>query len=271
MNIESDVKKTIEKYGLLEKKDNIVVALSGGKDSTSILYILHKLGYNVQGLMIDLKLGNWSVTHNENMKEFCSSLGVKLTIVDLKEELGQGICFIKSVLKKQKNLTGCTVCGIIKRWILNKYAKKLGADKIVTGHNLDDETQTVLMNFLKGNVYLGANSTPMTGEKNKKGFVQRVKPFFFTPEDEIRKYAKEKNFKILYDKCPCAIGTYRVETRAWLEGISNEEKLKIVKSFQKIIPKLRKESVSQTFECKKCGEPSRGELCNACKIFECMK
>jgi uncharacterized protein (TIGR00269 family) len=271
MDIEKSVKETIKKYNLLEKKDKVVVALSGGKDSTSILYILHKLGYNVEGLMIDLKLGNWSVTHNENMKKFCSSLGVKLTIVDLKEELGQGICFIKSVLKKQKNLTGCTVCGIIKRWILNKYSKKLGADKIVTGHNLDDEAQTVLMNFLKGNVYLGVNSTPMTGEKNQKGFVQRVKPMFFVPETEIRKYAQDKKFEILYDKCPCAIGTYRVETREWLRGISDEEKLSIVENFQKLIPKLKKEFNVEIKECEVCGEPSRGKLCNACKIFECMK
>lgn len=271
MGIEEQVKQTIKKYSLIDKKDNVVVALSGGKDSTSVLYILHKLGYNVQGLMIDLKLGNWSVTHNENMKKFCDSLGVKLTIVDLKEELGQGICFIKAVLKKQKNLTGCTVCGIIKRWILNKYSKKLGADKIVTGHNLDDETQTVLMNFLKGNVYLGVNSTPMTGGKNQEGFVQRVKPFFFVAENEIRKYAQDHKFEILYDKCPCAIGTYRVETRAWLEGISDDEKLKIVENFQKIIPNLKKEFNPEIFECEVCGEPSRGKLCNACKIFEVMK
>ncbi len=270
MDIEKIVKKTIEKYNLINKKDKVVIALSGGKDSTTILYILHKLKYNVEGLMIDLKLGNWSKTHNEKMKEFCKNLGIKLTIVDLKEELGQGICFIKTVLKKQKNLTGCTVCGIIKRWILNKWAKKLKADKIVTGHNLDDEAHTVLMNFLKGNIYLGVNSTPMTGGENHEGFVQRIKPLFFTPESEILKYAKEKNFDILYDKCPCAIGTYRVETRHWSEEITNEDKLKIVENFQELIPKLKKERTTEIKKCESCGEPCKGKICNACKIFEVM-
>ena len=137
---------------------------------------------------------------------------------------------------------GCTVCGVIKRWILNKWAKKLNVDKIATGHNLDDETQTVLMNFLKGNIYLGANSTPMTGVKTK-GFVQRVKPFFFIAENKIREYAKEMQFPILYDRCPCAIGTYRIETRIWLKEIDDKNKLKIVKGFQKIIPGLRKKEV----------------------------
>ncbi len=270
MNIERQVLKTIKKYDLISYGDKVVVALSGGKDSTSILYILKKLGYSVEGLMIDLYLGEWSEIHKRNMIKFCEENDVPLTIVDLKKELGQGICFIKAVLKKQKNLTGCTVCGIIKRWILNKWAKNLGADKIVTGHNLDDEAQNVLMNFLKGNVLLGVNSSPATGGEFVKGFAQRIKPLFFVPEDEIREYAKKKKFGILYDKCPCSFETYRSDTRDWLDKISNEEKLKIVEGFQKLVPRLRKENVKDIKKCFKCGEPSRGDVCNACKIFECL-
>jgi len=266
MDIEEKVAETIKKYGLLRKSDKVVVALSGGKDSVSVLYILHKFGYNVEGLMIDLYLGDWSKIHNKKMTKFCGELGVPLTIVDLKKELGQGMSFIKAVLKKEKNLTGCTVCGIIKRWILNKWAKKFGADKLVTGHNLDDEAQNVLMNFLKGNVMLGVNSSPATGGKAVKGFVQRVKPLFFVPESEIMEYARSKKFDILYDKCPCAFGTYRVETREWMAGINDAEKMKIVKNFQKLVPKLRTENVFELKTSKKCGEPSRVEVCNFCKI-----
>ncbi|MAH51647.1 hypothetical protein CMI37_37870, partial [Candidatus Pacearchaeota archaeon] len=163
MDIEKKVRETIGKYKLLSKEDKVVVALSGGKDSTSVLYILNKMGYDVEGLMIDLHLGDWSKIHLKNMEIFCRELGVKFHVVDLKKELGQGICFIKAVLKQKKNLTGCAVCGTVKRWILNKWARKLGADKIVTGHNLNDEAQNVLMNFLKGNILLGANSGPATG------------------------------------------------------------------------------------------------------------
>lgn len=264
--IEKQVEKTIREYKLLRKSDKVVVALSGGKDSTSVIYILKKLGYDVHGLLIDLYLGEWSKIHNEKMTAFCETNDIPLTIVDLKKELGQGICFIKAVLKKQKNLTGCTVCGIIKRWILNKWAKKLGADKLVTGHNLDDEAQNVLMNFLKGNVLLGVNSSPATGGVEVEGFAQRVKPLFFVPESEIMKYAKSHNFDILYDKCPCAFGTYRVETRGWMNDISDSQKLKIVEGFQELVPSLRKENKTSVVKCKSCGEPSRSEVCNFCKI-----
>jgi len=269
--IEEKVKETIGKYHLIEKKEKVMVALSGGKDSTSILYILKKLGYNVEGLMIDLHLGDWSEKHRENMANLCKELGIKLHISDLKKEFGHGICFIKQVVKEKKNLTGCTVCGVIKRWILNKEAKRLGADKIVTGHNLDDECQTVLMNFLKGNIYLGMNSTPATGIRTKE-FSQRIKPLFFISESKIREYAKKMQFDILYDRCPCAIGTYRVETRAWLLGLNDSNKLKIVENFQKIIPKLReKRSFGEVKHCKICGEASRGDICNACNMFMCLK
>lgn len=270
MNIENTIKKTIEEYNLFSKKDNIAVALSGGKDSTSVLYILKKLGYNVSGLMIDLKLGEWSKIHNKNMGEFCDKYDIPLTIIDLKAELGQGICFIKAILKKKKNLTGCSVCGTIKRWILNKWAKKLNADKLVTGHNLDDEAQNVLMNFLKGNILLGLNSSPATGGENIDGFVQRVKPLFFIPEDEIREYAKEMKLNILYDKCPCAFGTYRVETRGWTDDLNNKDKLKIVSEFQKIVTNLRKENFNKSDikKCIVCGEPSKNEVCNFCGMIK---
>jgi len=269
MNIEKEVRKTVKKYNLIKKSEKVVVALSGGKDSTTVLYLLKKLGYNVQGLMIDLHLGDWSKKNKENVEKFCSELGVKLTIVDLKKEFGHGICFIKSVVRKRKNLTGCSVCGVIKKWILNKWAKKLKAAKLATGHNLDDETQTVLMNFLKGNVFLGANSTPSSGIATK-GFVQRVKPLFFIAENSIREYSKKMKFPVLYERCPCAFGTYRVETRKWLDKINDKEKLEIVKGFQKIIPNLRKKQKTELKICNVCGEPARREICKACEIFECI-
>jgi len=272
MDIERKVCETIEKYGLLSKEDKVVVALSGGKDSTSVLWILKKLGYDVSGLMIDLRLGDWSEKNKENMVGFCKELGVKLHVIDLRRELGGGICFIKDVVKRKKGLTGCSVCGVIKKWLLNRWAKKLGADKIVTGHNLDDEAQTVLMNFLKGNVLLGAGFGPFTGlESSCKGFVQRVKPLFFIPENEIRKFSKKMKFPVLYERCPCAFGTYRVETRAWVDNFSDAEKLKIVNGWLKVVPGLRGGFSGEVGVCGICGEPARGEICNACKIFECLR
>jgi len=269
MDVEKKVRETITEYGLMKKKNKVVVALSGGKDSTSVLYILKGLGYDVHGLMIDLYLGEWSDIHRENMKRFCGELDVPLTVVDLKDEIGQGICFVKAVLAKRRGLTGCTVCGIVKRWILNRWARKLDADIIVTGHNLDDEAQNVLMNFLKGNVSLGAGMGPVTGDVNE-GFVQRVKPLFFVPESEIMRYSKGKGFDILYDRCPCAFGTYRVDTREWMiENMGDKDKLKVVEGFMGTVGGMKK-GERKFRKCEKCGEVSRGRVCKFCEIVGCV-
>ena len=270
MNIETKVRETISKYKLFSKKDKIVVALSGGKDSTSVIYILHNLGYNVNGLFIDLHLGDWSEKNLENVRKFCEELKVPLHVFDMKKEMGSGICFIKDVVRENKGMTGCSVCGILKRWILNKTAREMGGTKLVTGHNLDDEAQTVLMNFLKGNVELGFNSGPKTGI-DRKGFIQRVKPLFFVPENEIREYSKKMKFPVLYERCPCAFGTYRVETRAWLDKISDEEKLRVVNGWMKIISKMKPRKNNGINVCKNCGAPCRGVVCKACEVLSCIR
>ena len=273
MDIERKVVWTIKKYSLMKKTDKVVVALSGGKDSTSVLYILKKLGYNVEGLMIDLYLGEWSEIHRRNMERFCLENEVPLTVVDLKKEIGQGICFVKAVLAKKKGLTGCTVCGVIKKWVLNRWARKLKADVIVTGHNLDDEAQNVLMNYLKGNVELGIGMGPATGHGKVEGFIQRVKPLFFVPEGEVRKYAQEKNFDILYDRCPCALGTYRVDTRGWMrENMTDEAKRDVVDGFMARSAGIRDKNldVREIMKCEVCGEVCRGKVCKFCEIVRCV-
>ncbi len=270
MDIEKSVIETIRKYKLLNKKERVLVALSGGKDSIAISYLLKKLGYNVEAVHIDLSLGEFTLKAMGNMKKLCEDNGIKLHIVNLKKDLGIDLVNAKRVLNKEKKLPPCTVCGIIKRYSLNIAAKKLKADKLVTGHNLDDEAQTVLMNFLKGNIYLGVNSKPSTGTKNTKGFVQRVKPFFFTPESEILKYARKNKFPFVSCLCPDTTMTYRVTLREkFVKFISNEDKLKIVENWQKIIPSIKNRKTVVN-SCVKCGEPARGQVCKTCELLSCV-
>lgn len=265
MDIEKEIKKYIGQYKLLEKGEKIFVALSGGKDSVTILYVLNKLGYNPEALMIDLKIGKQSDSHRKNMEEFCRDHKIPLHFIDFEKELKCNLNEVDKFLK-EKNLTRCTLCGVAKRWLLNKFAKSLGADKLVTGHNLDDETQNVLMNFLKGNIFLGINSAPIS-EAVQGGFVQRVKPLFFVPEDEIKRYSIEKNFKLIYDPCPYARDTYRIVVRKWMTKLNNKQKKEIVSNFQKIISQLRERQGSKVGFCKTCGEPSSSDVCKFCELI----
>ena len=268
---ESRVKQTIKKYNLLKKSDKVLVAVSGGKDSMTVLYLLKKFGYNVSALHINLEMGKWSEMHLNNIKKFCKELKVQLKIYSVRKEFGRSMCSIKSIVKSHSNLHDCTICGILRRWLINKKARQLGASKLATGHNLDDASQTILMNYFKGNLMIGINEGPYVGIIEDKKFVQRIKPLYFQKEKEVENFSRTMNFPVVYERCPCVVNAYRHEVRGILdkiETINAEIKENIVKSFFRVLPKLRKEASTKSLVyCKNCGEPSRNEVCKACLII----
>lgn len=267
-DFEDKVKKTISGHKLLDKKEKIVIAASAGKDSTVILYLLKKWGYNVEALHINLGLGKYSERCLEKLREFCKNEGIKLHLVDIKKGFGMRMCNIRLRVQEEINVSNCMVCGIVKKWILNKEARKLKGKKIVTGHNLDDEAQTVIMNFLQGNLMLGANSGPRTGIVFDKKFIPRIKPLYFNSEKSIRKYSELKRFPVVYEKCPCAVSSLRIKTREFLENKEDKIKKRIVENFLKILPELKKKfEEEKIFYCEECGEPSRNTICKKCLLL----
>ena len=269
---EARVNQTLQKYNLLSKKDKVLVAVSGGKDSMTVLYLLKKLGYNVSALHINLEMGKWSQDNLNNVKKFCRQLKIPLHVYSVRKEFGRSMCSIKSIVKANAKLQDCTICGILRRWLINKKARRLGADKVATGHNLDDAAQTVLMNYFKGNLIIGMKEGPKVGIIEDKKFVQRIKPLYFIPEKDIENYSRAMNFPVLYERCPCVVGAYRHQIRKMLDVLeSDNPKIKenIVKSFLKVIPELKKKNqTKEILYCKLCHEPSRNDICKACKIME---
>jgi len=269
---ESIVRQTIKKYKLFSPKDKIVVALSGGKDSSTVAHLLKKFGYKFEGLYIDLGMKGYSDKCYEKILEPCKELNIKLHVYEVQKELGGSMCYIRTNLQNssQKGLKNCAICGVIKKWILNKKARELGFDKIVTGHNLDDEAQTVIVNFLKGSLELGANAGPKPGQIQDKKFVQRVKPLFFSPEKSVREYAIKNKIPFHPSSCPCAIDSMRIQTRKWLRDKPEKIKLNVVNNFLSQSKNIQTNaSQNKTLKyCIKCGEPSRNELCRMCRLFE---
>jgi len=271
---ENKVKKTIDNFKLISKDDRLLIACSGGKDSTSLLYLLKKFGYRVGALFIDLHLGDYSKRNQKNVRMFCKKDRIKLHEFSLREEFGCSVCYIKSVLEsKGIVMRSCKICGILRRQILNKKARELKATKLVTGHNIDDEVETILMNLFNGNINLLARMGPMTGVIRNEKFVPRIKPLYFCTNEETKTYSNLMNFPVVYEKCPCSKDAYRGHFRRFInevEIIQPGTKEKIIKDFLRLLPEFKKfaKTDKKINYCEVCGEPSGKNLCNVCQLMK---
>ncbi|MBD3312392.1 phosphoadenosine phosphosulfate reductase family protein [archaeon] len=261
MEFEKKVRNAVKK--LLKKDEKIMVALSGGKDSMTILNLLSEWGYNVEALMIDVDMGSVFDKNRANAEKLCKELGVKLHLVSVKEELGKSV----RELQADSLMSNCMVCGVIKRYLLNKKARELGADKLVTGHNLDDNAESVIMNVVMGNPRACMNLGEETGVIEHDLFVKKVKPLNNIREEEIRDYSEKEKLPVSYDNCPRSSNAFRRCVKNLLKeyNFNQENIIEYLKRIQPII-KNKYQTEEELRTCSGCGEPSRKETCNACKL-----
>jgi uncharacterized protein (TIGR00269 family) len=177
---------------------------------------------------------------------------------------------------KKLKVMPCSLCGILRRYLLNKYSRKLKADKLVTGHNLDDEAQTILMNQFRRNIETSARLGPITGVVKDPLFVRRVKPLYFLTEEETTLYAELKKFPFRKKYCPYAGTSYRNSVKKFLNDFEKKypgTKHSIVNSFLEILPLLKQKykTTKRISACKKCKEPCSGEICQVCETLEKIK
>ncbi|HLC55626.1 MAG TPA: TIGR00269 family protein [Candidatus Nanoarchaeia archaeon] len=274
---EKKVIKTIKKYNLIQNNDKIAVAVSGGKDSLSLLYLLDKYAkkYKNQKLiaiLIDEGIETYRPKTIEDAKKLAKELDIELKIYSFKDEFSKPLDKILKELKEN----ACSVCGTFRRYLLNKYARKLDVTKLATGHNLDDEAQSILMNQFKGNIEVSARLGPITGIIKDKKFIPRIKPLYFMTEKETAIYSYLKGFTSKFIECPNSYDSYRDEVRNLLNSLEVKYpgiKYSIVNSFLVTLPLLKDHySKSRKMEyCSKCNEPCSGTICKACRIIEKIK
>ena len=272
---EKKVLKTIRTYNLIEDNDHIGVAVSGGKDSTTLLYLLNKLVKNrkdmkLTAIAIDEGIEGYRDKSLEFLNNFCKKNNVNLKIFSYKDNFGKTL---DETLKDNKDIIPCSVCGVFRRSLLNKYSKELGFTKLATGHNLDDESQTVLMNYFRSNVKVSARLGPITGIVKNPKFIKRIKPLYLLTEKEVTTYSYLKGFIDKYMECPHDSYSYRAQVRDMLNSFEAKypgTKHGIINSFLEILPMLKNnvEYKGEIKSCKMCNEPCSQDICQACKYIE---
>jgi tRNA(Ile)-lysidine synthase TilS/MesJ len=184
----SKVNKAIYDYQMIEANDRVLVAVSGGKDSLSLLRLLKlrisyaKEKYEIVAVHVDL--GHTNAT--SQLEEYFKKNEYEYYIKEYK--IFQG--------SEDKNIS-CFWCSFNRRMCLFKLAEELNANKIALAHHLNDFVETYLLNLF----YHGEISAipPKLGMFKDKFFI--IRPLIYVLEEELKDLAKEKNLPIIQSTC----------------------------------------------------------------------
>lgn len=272
---EKRVKKDVKKQGKTRGKIRIAVAVSGGKDSAVALKMIHKIfsvrrNAEIYALSVDEGIQGYRDKNIKIAKKLCNKLDVTHHVVSFKDVLGFSMDEIAGL---DKQLGDCAFCGVFRRFCLNTTAKKLRVDRLVTGHNLDDISQSVLMNFVNGDMQKLARLGPH--KKIQPGLVPRMMPLRNIPEKENALYALVKNLDFYDSNCPYSVDAYRKKFQKIINNLEYDHpgtRHSILSSYESIKDLLlEKYTQADLNRCKVCGEPCSERLCKACILRNRLK
>ena len=265
------VKKAISKYDMLHYGDNIGIALSGGKDSTSLLYIMSKItaghGTRLSALTIDEGIEGYRDEAVKNARELCERLNVPLTLCTYKEFFGHTL---DSTLEQRTRLkvksSSCAICGPLRRRSIDRAAQKMGVDVVATAHNLDDVLQTFFINLYSGDIERIRWLDP--GFHAQSTFkLRRIKPMIEIYEKEIAFFAYLNNLPFQSESCPYMNEGIRTEIRNNLNALEAKHpgvKYSTLKTVLGIASGLEGVNSKKAMKCENCGSVSTGPLCSVC-------
>ena len=212
--IESRIRKALYDYSQLEGVEKLAVALSGGKDSMTLLLMLKNIlgrGFPDCELVAVHVNGAFSCgpsVHGSYLKNFCDELGVELIVKE-------------STISKER--LSCYPCSRERRRLLFEAAREAGASTIAFGHHRDDLAQTLLMNLLHKGEFAG--NLPKL-ELVDFG-VTIIRPLVFVAEREIKEFARQKGFARITCQCPVGAESMRKKVDELLDEL------------QKLFPNVR--------------------------------
>jgi len=272
-SVEKKVRRTISNWKMFSPEDHVAVAVSGGKDSLTLLIVLKKLTLRfprtrITAVTVDEGIESYREEAVKLASDYCQTLGVDHEVISFKELFGSELdTYLKD---KKERLTACSYCGVFRRKAINIAARRVGANKIATAHNLDDVLQTYLLNILEGDVERFVRFSPVLQDPRGQ-FLTRVKPLCEVPEKEVALYGYSDDLKFQSASCPYMGEALRNELRSIFNRLELAHPGVLFSAYHAML-KLRKlaepgiaPSILQS--CERCGEPSVASLCEACRMM----
>ena len=273
-DFEGRVAETVQKNAMIQDGEKIAVAVSGGKDSTALLLSLHRVlaGRDVElvAVTVDEGIAGYRDDTIEAARAIADRLEIRQEIVSFREEFGYDL----DEMVQGKNVAPCTFCGVFRKNALNRTAKTLGANRVATGHNLDDEAQSIMMNYLKGDIERIMRFRP---RRAQAGLVPRIKPLREIPEKETALYCMVNGVFTESRECPYADLSLRSDVRDMMNSLESQfpgTKQSTLQGFEKIAEIAKKKGRWAQIDlgvCRECGEPCVKDLCKACELLERLK
>jgi len=295
--VEKRVRRRVREDNLLpddatrENPETWVVGLSGGKDSVVLTQILHETfaedpRVELVALSIHEGIEGYRDASLDACRELTDELGIRHEVVSYEEEFG--VRMDRVVEDDPEEMAACAYCGVFRRDALSRYATELGADKLLTGHNLDDEAESALMNFLEGDIeqmaqHFDASLGPFEGgdaeqtRGESESFVPRAKPLRDIPEREVALYARLRELPAHITECPHAEEAYRGEIQELLYDLEQNHpgtRHSIMAGYEQLAAlaaTTHRGDDRDAGECRRCGGPTGGDLCRKCGLLEALE
>lgn len=267
--VQRRVLKTIDRYGLVDRGWRVLVAVSGGKDSATLLHTLStlskELGFEVTALHIDLGIGKYSEKAKEAAEKLCRALEVPLVLLSLRELLSVEL---PELVAKSKR-PACSVCGLVKRYLINTAALELRVQAVALGHHLDDLLPYIVKNFVLQN--LGGISKLGPKTETEEVFVGRIRPLYEISESETALYAHIQGLPVVEEVCPYAVRgeSLEEEIRSFLNTVEAKRpgfKVAFARAVAKNIEFYREEAEESINKCEYCEMPTASNICAFCKL-----
>ena len=274
-SLQEKVAKTISKYSMIKHGDRIAVAVSGGKDSLSLLHMMNMLcekhGSTLCAVTIDEGIEGYRDESLDIVRKFASELNVERKILSYRELYG--VSLEDSLqLRKQRKMSSCAICGTFRRRAIDIGAEKVGANVIATAHNLDDVLQTFLINIFSGDVERIGWTYPEPVEYADG--LRKIKPFAEIYEHEIAFYALINEIPFQAEECPHMNEGIRTEIRDFLNKLEKEHagiKYNAYNTMVKVAKRLKDSADKEHNRCVLCGRDSTNEICSVCSMIMILK